>query len=283
MERCPGDNGFGPVLEQGPCHSFDFTLAFEESIFAIAPCTIAIPLIAARLWQLWNRPVTAYRPHQKWEPSSAANWPLVLGLKLVSILLFSPRSRSLINTQAAYAIQAILQLALLSLWASGRGTRTNTTLAAAVLSFVSTLCLLALSVFEHGRDLRPSILVQLFLSTTILLDLPRVRTQWLLKGNSTVASLLTVALVIRVVIVTLESLQKWETGGDLPAGASPEMMQGLFGHTFMWWLNPLFQIGYKRDICMDDLHQLDHGLQGEPLGDRLLRSWDKGLRSWDKG
>jgi len=165
------------------------------------------------------------------------------------------------------------------LGATGHGTRTNTTLAAAALSLVSTLFLLALSVFEHGRDLRPSVLIQLFLVTTVFLDLPRIRTQWLINNNSNIASLLTVSLLIRVVIVALESLRKWEVGIDPPTGASREMMQGLFGHTFMWWLNPLFQIGYKRDIRMDDLDELDGGLRGEALGDRLLRVWDKGWKS----
>lgn len=86
MERCPGDDTFGPVLEPGRCYSFDFTLVFEESIFAIVPCAVVLPLTAARLWQLWNRPVTVYRAHKKWETTPAANWPLVLGLKLVGSL-----------------------------------------------------------------------------------------------------------------------------------------------------------------------------------------------------
>jgi len=86
MERCPGDDTFGPVLEPGHCYSFDFTLVFEESIFAIVPCAVVLPLTAARLWQLCNRPVTVYRPHKKWETTPAANWPLVLGLKLVGSL-----------------------------------------------------------------------------------------------------------------------------------------------------------------------------------------------------
>jgi len=86
MERCPGDDRFGPVLDAGKlaCYGFDFTLVFEESIFSIVPCVILIPLAAARLRRLWSRPVETYRLHKPWESSALANWPLVLGLKLVS-------------------------------------------------------------------------------------------------------------------------------------------------------------------------------------------------------
>jgi hypothetical protein len=184
--------------------------------------------------------------------------------------------------KVAYAVQSILQLTLLSLWVAGRGTRTNTTLAAAALTFISTLFLLVLSAYEHNRDLRSSIILQCFLLLTILLDLPRTRTQWLLEGNSTVASLFTVTLLLRVAILGLESLQKWKSDAELPDRVSREMMQGIFGHAFFLWLNPLLLIGNKRDIGMEDLYEVDGELRGDTLGDRLLKSWEKGWKSRDR-
>ena len=178
--------------------------------------------------------------------------------------------------QAAYTGQSFLQLALLSLWVAGRGTTTNTTLAAAALALISTLTLGVLSTFEHNRNLRPSAIIQCFFVATILLDIPRVRTQWMFERNSSVSSVFLVTLLLRVVLLGLESLQKWKNHADLPEGVSREMMQGIFGHTFFWWINPLFLIGYKRDIHMDDLYQVDANLRGEGLGARLLKSWDKG-------
>lgn len=86
MDRCPDDNAFGPVLETGSCYSFDFTLLFEESFFSIAPCAIVLPLTAARLRQLWSRPVLIYRDYSE-RGAATVNQPAVLGLKLVG----SPR------------------------------------------------------------------------------------------------------------------------------------------------------------------------------------------------
>lgn len=106
-----------------------------------------------------------------------------------------------------------------------------------------------------------------------------MRTQWLLTDNGTIASLFLVTLLLRAVLLALESLQKWRDDATLPDGVSREMMQGIFAHTFLWWLNPLFKIGYKRDITMDDLFETDRGLKGDVLGARLLRCWEKGTSS----
>ncbi len=65
---------------------------------------------------------------------------------------------------------------------------TRTTDAAGVLALLSTLSLLVLSDFEHCRTIRPSALIQLFLFFTILLDLPRLRTLWLLGNDGYVVA-----------------------------------------------------------------------------------------------
>ncbi|KAK0644149.1 ABC transporter [Cercophora newfieldiana] len=248
MDRCPGDDTFGPVLEHhdGNCYNFDFTLVFEESIFSIAPCIIVLPLAAVRWWHLWSK------PRRTWN-----SWLVLLTTKL-----------------GVYGLEAIIQLALVSLWAAGHGVTTKTTLAAAALAFVSMLGLTILSIFEHSRDLRPSIILQSFLAATTLLDLPRTRTQWLLQDNTAVASLFTTTLLLRVVILVVESLQKWTDEKEWPDGASREMTHGIFGHTFLWWLRPLLLTGYKRDIRMEDLDEVDVDLRGETLGNRLLKAWE---------
>jgi len=53
MNRCPGDDSFGPVLSYASdCYNFDFTLVFEDAILAIPPAAILIPLAAWRLAHL---------------------------------------------------------------------------------------------------------------------------------------------------------------------------------------------------------------------------------------
>lgn len=81
MGRCPGDNSFGPTLgpRAGECYDFDFTLVFEESIFAIGPYALAIVLTALRLRWLLRPPASLASP--------VVHWPLVRASKLVRILV----------------------------------------------------------------------------------------------------------------------------------------------------------------------------------------------------
>ncbi|KAK0615110.1 hypothetical protein B0T17DRAFT_377631 [Bombardia bombarda] len=266
VARCAGDGAFGPVLvsdnnHAGQCYSFDFTLLFEESIFSIAPCALALPIFALRVLQL-------RKEHVPWMVSPQRIWRSVTYIAIASI-----------------------QLALVALWGTGRGVLTRTTLASAILAFLSTLAVLVLSNYNLYRSIRPSATVQAFLLATILLDLPRVRTQWLLDDNTLVARLFTVTFALRVVAVVLESFNAYrddaipqqkrrELGLDPESNTvPPEMRQGIIGLTFFSWLNPLFWKGYRKNLTMDDLYAIDPKLEGDVLHARLLKSWNSGMTS----
>ena len=152
-------------------------------------------------------------------------------------------------------------------------------MAASVVALVSTVGLLILADFEHCRTTRPSAIIQSFLLLTILLDLPRVRTSWLLDGGSVVAAVFTATFAIRIVLLTLESIPKWKrvvAGPEIP----PEERQGIFGRIFFWWLMPMFREGYRRDLSMDDLFAIDDDLKGDTLSARLLKSWESGASNF---
>ncbi len=163
------------------------------------------------------------------------------------------------------------------LWGTGHGTSVRTTLASAVLSLVSTLALLVLSTFEHGRSIRPSAILQIFFSFTILLDLPRIRTQWLFDDNSIVAAVFTAAFAIRIPLLWLECVLKWHHSTTPGEEIPPEERQGIFGRTFFWWLMPLFLEGYHKNLGMNDLYAIDDDLKGKILYARLLKQWNSGM------
>ncbi|KAK3316811.1 hypothetical protein B0H66DRAFT_305987 [Apodospora peruviana] len=255
VHRCPGDDAFGPVLGAGPsgeCYNFDFALVFEESIFSLAPCAIVLPAAALRLYYIWGRKVVV-------------QWQLLRAIKL-----------------AIFTMQCIFQLALLGLWGSGHGIVTRTTVASGTLSFLSTAVLLVLSDYDHRLSVRPSALIQAFLISTAVVDLPRIRTQWLLdnNNNTTVASLFTVTFVLRLTLLVTESVQKWKHATIPPDQIPPEMRQGVIGRTLFWWLNPMFLEGYRKNLTMDDLFAIDDGLKGTILYERLLKSWKIGMHPY---
>ena len=84
------------------------------------------------------------------------------------------------------------------------------TLASSVLAPIATLDLTVLTDLEHSRSTQPSAVVQGFLFATILLDAVRLRTQWLLQSNFTIASVFTVTFVLKVILLVLEPAQKWQ-------------------------------------------------------------------------
>ncbi len=110
--------------------------------------------------------------------------------------------------------------------------------------------------------------------STIFLNLPRLRTAWILGDGYVIAGIFTVIFFLQIMLLVLESTQKWKHALGTPELIPPEERQGIFGRTFFWWLMPMFLKGYSRDLSMDDLFQIDADLKGEILHTRLLRSWN---------
>ncbi|CAK7197974.1 hypothetical protein SEUCBS139899_000628 [Sporothrix eucalyptigena] len=246
MVRCGNDESFGPVLTPGPdCYSFDFTLTFEDYIFSIAICGIAVLLAFVRIFLLFKR-------------DAIVRWPLLRAIKLLAFL-------ALIG----------LQLAIAVLLGTNKGYHTHTTLASTILNLATFVVLAVVGDLEHVRSIRPSFLIQTFFFFAILCDMPRVRTQWLVPNNSTVAPIFTAAFGVKFVLLFIESTHKYSHSNLADQKVSPEEIQGVFGRTFFTWLNPLFFEGYKRNLSMKDLYAIDDDLRGETLYKRLHSYWLK--------
>ena len=126
---------------------------------------------------------------------------------------------------------------------------------------------------EHERSVRPSLVIQFYLSLTLLLDAARVRTLWLQSYNNAVATVTTVSFVFRLILVILEAIEKRSILHPQWRSTSPEATSGLYSRSVFWWLNGLFQIGFKRSLYMEDLLPLDKHLTCSYLYDRLHTAW----------
>ena len=182
-----------------------------------------------------------------------------------------------------YAIFGALQLALVALWAKPTTAKTTASVANAILASIGALALAILSFVEHERSIRPSLIIQFYLSLTLLLDAVRVRTLWLQSYNNAVAAVTTVSFILKLLLVSFEAVQKRNILHPQWKSTSPEATSGLFSRSVFWWLNGLFRIGFKRSLDMDDLLPLDKHLTCSYLYDRLHTAWanlpHKGQRS----
>jgi ATP-binding cassette, subfamily C (CFTR/MRP), member 1 len=166
-----------------------------------------------------------------------------------------------------------IQLSLLVLWASHSTTRAST--ASAILSLLDAIAILALSIFEHARSVRPSSLLSIYLVVSALFDATQLRTLYLRAENHAILAVLTVSIAIKVILFLLENHNKRSYLRAPYQTWSPEVTGGIVNRTFFWWLNPLFRHGFSKNLSSGDLYFMDPDLLSESLEDQMEAAWAK--------
>ncbi|RDW64654.1 hypothetical protein BP6252_10305 [Coleophoma cylindrospora] len=240
------DDEFGPVVSS--CRdNFDFTLLFEQSIFAVVPSAILLLSCAWRLLVLRKEDV-------KLSVSSRVG-------------LFSR-----VLKQFAAASLASIQLALLIYW-SISSTRTQASIVSTALSFLASLALIFLTSIEHARSVRPSTIICIYLSFDILLSLPQCRTLWL-RNQKGIGSVFTIGLVIEVIMLWLESRGKRRFLRNPYRLYPPEVLGGIWNRITLWWLNPLFRKGSSTLLTFKTLYNIDNKLSANDVYLKFQRAWE---------
>jgi ATP-binding cassette subfamily C (CFTR/MRP) protein 1 len=181
--------------------------------------------------------------------------------------------------QSAWITLAALQLAALVLWANPSAARTRASLPAAVLTLISTLGLCLVSYAEHLRAVRPSSLLNIFLLLSILLDIAHARTLWLRAFgsiNHVIAYVSAAAILVKASLVGLEALGKTRWFLARFQASPPESTSNIYNRSLFWWLNPLFRVGYRRVLDIDDLFALDKFLSAAYWQSRFLSAYTLG-------
>lgn len=168
--------------------------------------------------------------------------------------------------------------ALLGLWATTSGdtiTHTRVSIATAALVVIASIAACLLQWLEHERSLRPSFVLSTYFFLSILLDLPRARTLWMLGSYRLIPILYICSLAMKAVTLSLES---WEKRDILISGKdySFEATSGTLSRSVFWWLMPIFREGFKRNLTLDDMYPLDEKLRAEELHHSLETAWNKG-------
>ncbi|RCI13536.1 hypothetical protein L249_5547 [Ophiocordyceps polyrhachis-furcata BCC 54312] len=225
---------------------FDFTLVFEQAAFSIGPSAILLLASPFRILALVRR-----------KPTFGADSLLWFKLSCI-FLLFG------------------LRLAILALWLNfSPVVGTRLTLAAASLSLADVVAMGSLLYAEHRFSYSPSILISLYISVTVLLDVANVRSLFLRRVLFPVAIISTVALALKFLLLALEEVPKKHFSVLF---ISKETSSGLWNRSALWWLNSTFYKGFTAFLRVDDLPSLDHKLGSRRLASRLNREW----RSIDK-
>ncbi|KAJ5752402.1 hypothetical protein N7520_009319 [Penicillium odoratum] len=236
---CADDTSFGPTV-QGCRGNFDFTLKFEKIILSILPSAVFIVLSVPRVIFLTRKPYA----------------------KTVDGKIFQ-----LIKLTAA-AIYTSLQLSLLIIGSIKPFIPTELSTSASVLSLFAAILVAALSFLEHSRSPRPSILLSVFLSLTVLCDAAQVRSLWLLAHSYhelKYVKIFTATVAWKAILVLLESVHRRSWLGWDWRIHSPEEATGIYGLGTFVWITPLFMLGYRKVLNLSDLFPLDKSVSVKSL------------------
>ncbi|RAQ73309.1 ABC transporter, partial [Aspergillus flavus] len=217
---------------------FDFTVLFEASILTIVPAACFLLLAPFRLFHLSKQP-------PKVLSSAVRVVTIVIALSLV-----------------------VVQIALVAL-----STRGRETLAGAIIELVAALALVVLTDVEHVRSIRPSFLVSAYLFTTLLFDLVRVRTAWLLSDSRAYAACLSSSLAIKSLLLILGNVEKRKWLNPSEKARSAECLSGLFSRGLFAWLNSLLWKGYSMLLTGSSLPPVHEKLSSRDLSARFADSW----------
>ncbi|RKK95508.1 hypothetical protein BFJ68_g14723 [Fusarium oxysporum] len=239
------DASFGPFVGPECRDGFDFTLVFEQSILVFSPAALLLILAPVRLFRLRNVPVK------------------VTGYRLRTVKL------------ALIALLAVLHLVLVVLWATrpSNSRLDRISVAAACVSFASSLMSCVLSRAEHAKSPRPSSLLSLFLAVSLLLDVALLRTLWLVPMSTAMPAVFTAAFALKAIVVVLEGWSKAPYLVADPGPHSPEVTAGLYARAVFAWVTPLLLTGFRKLLRPMDLFELDEEMGSAALIDGFWKHW----------
>lgn len=150
---------------------------------------------------------------------------------------------------------------------------TQAALASSILAVVSSPIMAYLSYLEHHRSLRTSNLLNSYLVMTMILNIIRARTTWLVYGKQPYSILFTVATTVLLALVVLEAIPKLRWLKSTHKDTSQEEMSGVYSLLFMSWVNPLLRLGNRKTLGNADLDPLDSRLSAVVQSGAFHKEW----------
>jgi hypothetical protein len=130
-----------------------------------------------------------------------------------------------------------------------------------------------LSFLEHTRSIQPSLLLNLYLLISGILDIAIVRSVYLRPGMTALRGILTTALVTKFGLLVLEELTKRPIETEKPVPR--ENSAGVVSRSVFWWLNHFLKTGYRITLGIEDIGIIDSKFDSDDLRMQLESVWDK--------
>lgn len=154
--------------------------------------------------------------------------------------------------------------------------QTRVTEACIILTLIGYALLSMVSYLEHTRSVRPSTLLSAYLGLSTILDLPRVRTIFFISMSRTVAATLLAALLVKLLLFTIELYEKRAYLQPDFRDEAPEGLASVYNRALFLWLNRLFIRGYNTLLTINTLIAIDSHLTSASKPTKLNDRWQRG-------
>lgn len=159
------------------------------------------------------------------------------------------------------------------MWSLPKTNKAKTSIAEGTLGVVEGLVILGLSFFEHTRAPNQSLLLNIYLIISSILDVAAIRTVWVREREPALAGLITAAFAVRLFLLALEETPKTVLGDEKQQ--SRETRAGVLSRSVFWWLNSFFFLGYKTTLDVDNIGPIAPKFDSRGLRRQLESVWEK--------
>lgn len=172
-----------------------------------------------------------------------------------------------------------VQIALLVLWNRPGASTTKVSVPAAAFGLLDSIFILILSTLDHNRSIRPSSILQIYLLLSLLFDIVRARTLWLISSSDVIARVFTASVVIKACTAFLECVEKRHLLKADYKLLTVESTSGVLNASVFWWLNRLLRSGSRNVFTLADLDDVKLEFRSHVLQTSLEKSWSNGILS----
>lgn len=119
----------------------------------------------------------------------------------------------------------------------------------------------------------PSSVLLTYLFFSLMFDITRCRTMWLVVPYSALVSLFTTSVALKSILLLLESIEK---GKYLPSSFAhyrPEELSSILNRAVYYWLNRLMIFGSRNVLASSELYELKKSMASKDLGLSFIDRW----------
>lgn len=140
---------------------------------------------------------------------------------------------------------------------------------------VAAVAACIVSFLEHGRSVKPSDLLLIYLAASIFNDIIQAGLLYVAWNLCNPIGLPLATFVVKSVLLVVESQPKTDILRKPYDKLGPEDTSGVFGLVFFWWANHLLWLGNTKILSSEDLPAMQTDLDALKIRGQMQAQWDK--------